>query len=486
MSFHRRFIALAAALIAVMTVDVMVPAQAATERSQRITGGTVASASAAPWQVALFDPEVGSRASDSDFCGGSVINAQWVVTAARCLDDYPDSSVLGVFAGSTNLTDSLNLYGYESERRIKHPGYRGNINDIALVKVNEAFNLSLTTLDPVMLPLDINGSTFPAVGETLLSTGWGLSSPTNPASAQTILRSVELQSLTAPGSTSCGSTAAADWNTRYELCVGVSGGGADFCTGDIGGPLTADGIDGDGDLETEAVLVGIASWGGGCGNAARPSLALRVSTYLDWIIPNRPTLKVSYSSKTKKHTLKWTAVTDQLVSSPVTGFRIEYSTNYGMSWRNGTTVAPTARTYSQKIARDTLWRIAAVNEVNSGLGPYLWADTSGYSGDRIIAAPSAPTSFTGAVSSSGSIIRFKWSEPTSANGSLIYKYRLYRQIGSGTPVRLFEISPIPGVSDEVVRTLTATVQRDRGSAKFWITAVNNSGESAPSAQVTIN
>jgi hypothetical protein len=197
-------------------------------------------------------------------------------------------------------------------------------------------------------------------------------------------------------------------------------------------------------------------------------------------------MTVSYSRKTKKHTVKWTAVTNQLVASPVTGFRIEYSTNYGMSWRNGTTVAPTARTYSQKMARDTLWRVAAVNEVNSGLGPYLWADTSGYLGDRVTAAPSAPTGFTGAVSSAGNIIRFKWSEPLSANGSLIYKYRFYRQIGTKTPVRLFEISPIPGVTDEVVRTLTATVQRERGSAKFWVTAVNSSGESAPSTQVTIN
>jgi secreted trypsin-like serine protease len=484
-TLHRTLAAVAVALTAVMTVDVTVPAQAA-EGPQRITGGSVASATAAPWQVALFDPDEGSRASDSDFCGGSVINAQWVVTAARCLDNYPNSTVLGVFAGSTDLTDSLNLYGYESTRRIVHPGFRGNINDIALVKVNDSFDLSLSTLDPVVLPLDVNGSTFPAVGETLLATGWGLSSPTNPASAQTILRSVELQSLAAPGSTTCGSTPVADWNTRYELCVGVPGGGSDFCTGDIGGPITADGIDGDGDLETEAVLVGIASWGGGCGNASRPSLALRVSTYLDWIIPNRPTMAVSYSSKTKKHTVKWTAVTNQLVASPVTGFRIEYSTNYGMSWRNGATVAPTARSYSQKIARDTLWRVAAVNEVNSGLGPYLWADTSGYLGDRVIAVPSVPTGFSGAVSSAGNIIRFKWSEPVSANGSLIYKYRLYRQIGNATPVRLFEISPIPGISDEVVRTLTATVQRERGSAKFWITAVNNSGESAPSTQVTIN
>jgi secreted trypsin-like serine protease len=468
-----------------MTVGVMVPAQAATERPQRITGGTVASATAAPWQVALFNPNVGSRASDSDFCGGSVINAQWVVTAARCLTNFPGTTELGVFAGSTDLTDSLNLYGYESTQRIVHPGFRGNINDIALVRVNGNFDLSLSTLDPVVLPLDINGSTFPAVGETLLATGWGLSNLNNPASTQTILRSVELQSLTAPGSTSCGSTAAADWNTRYELCVGVPGGGADFCTGDIGGPLTVDGIDGDGDLETEPVLVGVASWGGGCGNSARPSLALRVSTYLDWIIPNRPTMSVSFSGKTKRHTVRWTPVTNQLVSSPVSGFRIEYSTNYGMSWRHGATVGPTARSYSQKIPRDTLWRVAAVNEVNSGLGPYLWADTSGYPGGRTIAVPSAPTGFTGAVASSGAIIRFRWAEPASANGSLIYKYRLYRQIGSNTPTRLFDISPIPGQADEVVRTLTATVQRDRASAKFWITAVNNSGESAPSAQVTI-
>lgn len=474
------------ALISVLTVDVLVPAQAATERPQRITGGTPAGELAAPWQVALYDTDGGSRASDSDFCGGSIINAQWVLTAARCLDGYPDPDVLGVFAGSNNLTDSLSIHGYESTRRIAHPGFRGNINDIALVKVNRAFNLSLETLDSIVLPLDVNGSTFPGLGEDLVATGWGLSNPSNPASAQTILRSVELQSLTAPGSTSCGTRPVADWNTRYELCVGVSGGGADFCTGDIGGPITAAGIDGDGDLETESILVGIASWGGGCGTAARPSLALRVSTYIDWIIPNRPTMTVKYSSKTKRHTVRWNPVVDQLVASPITGFRIEYSTNYGMSWRNGATVPATARSYSHKIARDTLWRVAAVNEVNSGLGPYLWADTSGYLGDRATAVPSVPTGFSGAVASNGSIIRFKWSEPTSANGSLIYKYRLYRQIGSATPVRLFEISPIPGISEEPVRTLTATVQRERGSAKFWITAVNNSGESAPSTQVTIN
>lgn len=486
MSIRTHFSALALTLAAVLALGVVTPAQGTTERAERITGGTPAGALAAPWQVALYDTDGASRASDSDFCGGSILNAQWVLTAARCVTNFPGSVVLGVFAGSDDLTDSLSVHGYQSTRRIAHPGYRGNINDVALVKVNRAFNLSLPELDPIGLPLDINGSTFPGVGEDLTATGWGLSNPSNPASAQTILRTVQFQSLAAPGSTSCGSTPAADWNTRYELCVGATGGGSDFCTGDIGGPITADGIDGDGDLETEVTLIGIASWGGGCGNAARPSLALRVSTYVDWIVPNRPTMTVKYSSKTKRHTVGWKPAVDQLVSSPVSGFRIEYSTNYGMSWRNGATVAPTARSYSQSAARDTLWRVAAVNEVNSGLGPYLWADTSGYPGGRAVAVSTAPTSFTGAVASNGTVIRFKWSEPTAANGSLIYKYRLYRQIGTATPVRLFEISPIPGISEEPIRTLTATVQRERGTAKFWITAVNNSGESAPSSQVTIN
>ena len=43
-----------------------------------IVGGTAASANDAPWQVSLQ--------TTSHFCGGSVLNARTVVTAAHCID----------------------------------------------------------------------------------------------------------------------------------------------------------------------------------------------------------------------------------------------------------------------------------------------------------------------------------------------------------------------------------------------------------------
>ena len=42
-----------------------------------IVGGVAATAGQAPWQVSLQ--------RSSHFCGGSIINANWIVTAAHCV-----------------------------------------------------------------------------------------------------------------------------------------------------------------------------------------------------------------------------------------------------------------------------------------------------------------------------------------------------------------------------------------------------------------
>ncbi|XP_042741265.1 uncharacterized protein LOC122187633 isoform X3 [Lagopus leucura] len=56
-------------------------ASAPTEhRDPRITGGTLCHRGQCPWQVLIRD----SR--DIGFCGGSLINSRWVITAAHCLD----------------------------------------------------------------------------------------------------------------------------------------------------------------------------------------------------------------------------------------------------------------------------------------------------------------------------------------------------------------------------------------------------------------
>ncbi|KAJ8889046.1 hypothetical protein PR048_008540 [Dryococelus australis] len=49
----------------------------------RIVGGEEVTQHAFPYQVALFLPVQGG----TSFCGGSVINQEWILTAAHCVDE---------------------------------------------------------------------------------------------------------------------------------------------------------------------------------------------------------------------------------------------------------------------------------------------------------------------------------------------------------------------------------------------------------------
>lgn len=50
----------------------------------RIIGGVEATLGRWPWQVSLYY-------SNRHTCGGSIINSQWVVTAAHCVHKYASS-----------------------------------------------------------------------------------------------------------------------------------------------------------------------------------------------------------------------------------------------------------------------------------------------------------------------------------------------------------------------------------------------------------
>uniref|UniRef100_A0A3Q1I6V1 Peptidase S1 domain-containing protein n=1 Tax=Anabas testudineus TaxID=64144 RepID=A0A3Q1I6V1_ANATE len=217
-----------------------------------------------PWMVHL---NITSDGVNRWRCGGTILNKQWVLTAAHCFDDTlnPNLRRSMVWAGTRELQTGFpqfkGIYAV-----LKHSEYRnlGNryINDVALVKLKTPLKLS-DDVKAVTLPS--NSDNFSPSSECWII-GWGNTDNDAPETLQelkiNIVSQAECQRYY-PGLTS------------DMLCAGGYGRGAG--EGDYGGPLvcpTAKGF----------VQAGIISYGSADGCLkCQPDVYTRVSTYLHFI-----------------------------------------------------------------------------------------------------------------------------------------------------------------------------------------------------------
>ncbi|NXY16407.1 FA9 factor, partial [Atrichornis clamosus] len=232
----------------------------------RVVGGLDSMKGEVPWQVLLLNSE------GLGFCGASIINEKWVVTAAHCLKPgYTDN--LTAVAGEHNTRSNDHTEQWRKVvKMLPHPTYNATINeyhnDIALLELDQPL-----TFNSYVTPICLGSREFT---NALLKQGMGTVSGWGKQLFQgrqaTTLQVVRVPFVDRPTCLKSTSTTI----LQNMFCAGFPSGGRDTCEGDSGGPYTTE-------IEGTWFLTGITSWGEECAKPGKYGIYTRVSKYVKWI-----------------------------------------------------------------------------------------------------------------------------------------------------------------------------------------------------------
>jgi hypothetical protein len=248
------------------------------------------------WEVATY----GLTRSDehrNESCGGVLIPGNWVLTAAHCAKPFKDNPREWILANRRVRTGTNSLVSggttWVITAIVTHSGYgkpgNGRSNDIALLKIEADGQTRLADNDDAH-PIDLPPANAPVPdGATLTVTGWGVTAVSNLGQNDAKKNPQVKSSLLLEANVTKVPVAACNANLNYhgpelrdslpigpgEICA-LGADHKDSCEGDSGGPLV------------HAVggwvrLVGLVSFGPGCGMTDTPSVYTDVAYYRDWI-----------------------------------------------------------------------------------------------------------------------------------------------------------------------------------------------------------
>ncbi|MHC0428742.1 serine protease [Streptomyces sp. O3] len=254
------------ALVAAVVTPIAGSAPAAADGV--IVGGVPVRVAETPWAVALSSRDRFGGTRSGQFCGGVVIGPSTVLTAAHCLR----REALGVPVEA--VRDLRVIVGREDLRT--RSGWEVAVRE---VRVSPAYNPFTQAGDAALLRLAAElpashvikmagpGDAAYEPGTAAAVYGWG--DTTGSGDYAYTLRAAQVAVLS---DRACGRAyppggAAGTYVAGSMLCAGAPQGGRDACQGDSGGPLVV-----------RDRLIGLVSWGDGCGLPGRPGVYTRVSS----------------------------------------------------------------------------------------------------------------------------------------------------------------------------------------------------------------
>lgn len=256
-------------------VAALVAAGLAAAPAPAVVGGARTAPERGRFVVALVDAGSRQTVAAGQYCAATVVRPDALVTAAHCLEDESGERAsprdIRVFATHVLPLRKGRLLGVRSITT--HPDFddgAGEANaDVGVVRLRRP----LAGVTPIAL-VGAGDATAWAPGAALGLWGWGNRAAGEGENFPRQLHDGVVQRYT---DARCDDLYGRYFNAASQLCAGQLDGRVDACQGDSGGPLTATRADG------ATVLVGVVSYGQGCGRPEFPTVYTKLARFRGWL-----------------------------------------------------------------------------------------------------------------------------------------------------------------------------------------------------------
>ena len=237
-----------------------------------------------PWVVAIYRLD---RGNPVFHCGGAVISECMILTAAHCLFGRNITELLVVVGDTQRFVKEFSEKTYTTKQVFIHPDYDpvSYNRDIALLVLHCNVTCS-PYVRKVCLPTP-QDNIYYRPGTQCILAGWGATERRklgeNSSAISTAMKELHLPIA---DKTICINSTSPQYQidvTNYTVCAGDGTGNNDVCDGDSGSSLFCK-LNKEKEIDDDSyVVVGIASWGEGCGQPRKYNIFTHLLNLMDWV-----------------------------------------------------------------------------------------------------------------------------------------------------------------------------------------------------------